>query len=296
MVYIVLDEDQKKNCFKKILDRFKKLKVEKNSEHYIIILKNLDKHSLSKLSKYFKINCTSIVCISENLRKNNKFINFLGRENIKYFDGNWLYNYLITDIIEYIILNKKDKLENQEVSILTNSINEIIVGVIKEIANNVRMVNIVTKKEKAFSKLEKELFSNKGIAININNNYNKTLKKSNIILNYDFSEEEINKYEISKNACIINVQNKTKICKKSFEGINIESYNITVPKRCNFLGVYQNEFDKAIIYESMIYKNTLFGNIKKEIIDDKIAITSLNGKNGIIRKNEFSKISKKISI
>ena len=277
MVYIVLDEDQKKNCFKKILDRFKKLKVEKNSEHYIIILKNLDKHSLSKLSKYFKINCTSIVCISENLRKNNKFINFLGRENIKYFDGNWLYNYLITDIIEYIILNKKDKLENQEVSILTKKKKK-------------------KKKEKAFSKLEKELFSNKGIAININNNYNKTLKKSNIILNYDFSEEEINKYEISKNACIINVQNKTKICKKSFEGINIESYNITVPKRCNFLGVYQNEFDKAIIYESMIYKNTLFGNIKKEIVDDKIAITSLNGKNGIIRKNEFSKISKKISI
>ena len=293
MIYIRYEE-KKYGFFEKMFIRFKKLKTSKLNGQDIITLNDVSKISLEKLSKIFKINCTSLICISESLMNNNDFISFIDKENIYYFKGIWLYNYLLTNIIEYISLNKKEKIENQEVSILTNDINDNIIYEIKEIAYRVKVVNIVSNKQKMFYKLEQELYEKNGITININNDYNKTLKKSNIIINYDFSEQEFNKYEISKTACIININNKIKITKKSFSGINIQSYNINFPERYDFLGMYKNEFNKNVLYESIIYKRTLARNIRKELENDKISIVSLNGLNGIIRKNEFSKISKKI--
>ena len=37
----------------------------------------------------------------------------------------------------------------------------------------------------------------------MNNNYKKSLIKSDIILNYDFSEEELNKYNLPRIACLL---------------------------------------------------------------------------------------------
>ena len=292
MIYIRLNE-QNEGFFRRCFDRLKKLKIDKYNENDIITLCNIEKYSLAKLSKFFKINCTSIVCISEDLRNKECFTSFLNSINVRYFDGGWLYNHLITNIIEYIVINQEERLENQEISILTNDLNDKIADEIKEIAYKVKTLNIASNNKKMFSKIERDLFLEKGIVINVNNNYNKTLKKSNIIINYDFSESEINKYEILRNACIINLKDKVKIEKKSFVGINIDSYNINVPSKINIIGDFQNGFDKSILYESFIYKKTSAQNIKKEIRADRIAISSLVGRKGIIRKNEFSK---KISI
>ena len=50
--------------------------------------------------------------------------------------------------------------------------------------------------------------------------------KSNIIINVDFSKETLNKYKINENANIINVKGKIKINQKSFNGLNINNYEI----------------------------------------------------------------------
>ena len=88
------------------------------------------------------------------------------------------------------------------ISVLINKINEVWVENIKELAKNVKLLNIVTAHEEQFLKMEKELYEQEGIMLNINNNIKKCLLKSDIIVNVDFLEDEINLYNIPKKSCI----------------------------------------------------------------------------------------------
>lgn len=293
MLYITLKEDNKNTFYENIKDIIFRYKTENYNNHTLIILKKINTKSLKKLSKYFKTNCTSLVCLSENLRSNKRFLEFIQKENVKYFDGNWLFKFAVVNSVEYIVNSKKEKMEYQEISILANQLTENVIDTIFVLAAKCRLISIVTNNEKQFSKIEKELYERKGIILNINNNYSKSLKKSNIIINYDFKEEDINKYAINKNACILNLNDNIKILSKSFEGINAISFNINLPTKYS-LGVWQNDFDNTILYESFIYKKTQLKNIKEEIKNDKMIIESLNGMKGAIRKREYLKISKKM--
>jgi len=140
-----------------------------------------------------------------------------------------------------------------------------------------------------------ELFLKELIILNMNNNYKKSLIKSDIIFNFDFSEEEINMYTLPKKTCIINLNEGIKINTKSFEGINAEFFEIPMPRKYLKDSIHLNDFDNSILYESYIYKNTSSKNIMSEIAKDGINISFLNGKNGRIRKNEYLNLSKKIA-
>ena len=104
----------------------------------------------------------------------------------------------------------------------------------------------------------------------------------------------INNYNITSNACIINFSNETNIKEKSFKGINANFFEVTIPMKYIKECVYLKGFNTTILYESLIYKKTSPENIKKEIEMDNIKINFLIGKNGMIRKNEYLKLSKKI--
>ena len=145
-----------------------------------------------------------------------------------------------------------------------------------------------------FRNIEKELYSEYGIILNMNNNYKRSLTKSDIIINFDFTEEELIRYNLPKNACIINLERKIELDSKKFEGISTNFYEITMPSRYIKSLIILKGFNTENLYESFIYKNTSPENIKNEILKDKVNIISLIGKNGIIRKKEFQNISKKV--
>ncbi len=109
----------------------------------------------------------------------------------------------------------------------------------------------------------------------MNNNYKKSLIKSDIILNFDFSEEELNKYTIPKKTCIINFDKYANINTKSFDGINARFYEISMPKRYLKYLLYFKRFNTSNLYESFIYKNTNPVNIIKEIESDEVNIPFL---------------------
>lgn len=301
MIYIKLVENKNeiKNNFinrilKKLDNYFPKIEEKKINDRTLIALYNINKKTLSRLSKYISINCICKVCLSENLLKNQEFLDYIMNENVKVFDGRWLFKYLVLDCANYVSLCKKENLDYQEISILCNNPNDVIFNNIKELALKIRVLNVVTENEKRFKKIEKELYEKKGIILNINNNYTKSLKKSDIIFNFDFSEEEVNKFSFSKNACIINLKDEIKINLKSFEGINASFYSVQIPNKYLVDTMLLSEFNPSILYESYIYKNTSYQNIIEEIKSDNIIIEFLYGKNGKIRKNEYLKLSKKI--
>ncbi len=260
----------------------------------LVVLPKINKKILNKLEHYIKVKCVKSVCIDKTLKMHEDFNVFLKGQAVKILDGRWLFKQLMMKVIEYIAQNKKELLAYQEVSILTNDIDEILVDHIMEIANRVKLLNIVTMKEAKFKKIEQTLYEENGILLNIHHNYKKSLQKSDIIINVDFSEEEINKYDIPKKACLVHLKEDIKMTSKSFRGVNACFYEVSMPRKYIKYLMYFRNFNTSELYESFIYKHTTTQNIKKEIEEDGLNIIFLSGKSGKIRKQEYSNLSKKM--
>lgn len=182
-----------------------------------------------------------------------------------------------------IYLKLKIKQSNfGEVSLLVNDFTEINREIIIHIAKSVKRLNVITNHIEKIKKLEEYLYNEFGIMLNVSNNKNRSLLKSEVIINIDLPEELINKYKIYDNAIIVNVSDKINIQSKRFNGININYYKIQIPDECKL-----EEFPHEIIYESYIYGRK-YKEINEKIMKDKIEINKLIGNNGIITKSEIN--------
>ena len=236
-----------------------------------------------RINKKLYDNNIENVVLSNYLEENEILKQKLYCQNINILDGRYLFYLLIPEIIEYILKRQKVKLQNGEVTLLINDFTQNNAKIITYIAQNVKRVNIVTNHSNKFKKIEDYLYNELGVILNITNNKNKSLSNANLIINIDFPEEIINKYEINNNAIIVNIFNEIKIRAKKFNGININYYKACIPKEYQIDG-----FQNNLIYESSIYKYS-YENARKDIIANKIRIKKLVGINGDISENEFYK-------
>ena len=236
-----------------------------------------------RINKKLYDNNIENVVLSNYLEENEILKQKLYCQNINILDGRYLFYLLIPEIIEYILKRQKVKLQNGEVTLLINDFTQNNAKIITYVAQNVKRVNIVTNHSNKFKKIEDYLYNELGVILNITNNKNKSLSNANLIINIDFPEEIINKYEINNNAIIVNIFNEIKIRAKKFNGININYYKACIPKEYQIDG-----FQNNLIYESSIYKYS-YENARKDIIANKIRIKKLVGINGDISENEFYK-------
>ena len=132
----------------------------------VLVLSKLNKRLYKKLKKEFDLDVTNCVCLSDELLLNEEFKLFINNQNIKILDGRWVFKYLCLDIIKYIVFYKNEKIEEQEISILVNRNDLFIINLIKELAENVHNINIITKDIRVFQKLKNELYEEKGIILN----------------------------------------------------------------------------------------------------------------------------------
>lgn len=293
--YINYTSKIKFNFMKKIIIYFKKtfniITVKPIGDGVIFYLPN--KKNVIKLAdkignklQYYNINNS---VIENNLNIDN-FKNRLYEKNINILDGRWLFNYLLIDILEYITNLQKEKLENQEVSIAVNDLNEEAVNNIYEIASTIKRLNVITNNIEKLKNIESKLYKEKGIMITVSNNKRKSLAKAKIIFNIDFPEEIINKYVINKNAILVNIENKIKVKSKSFNGINVNDFEIKIDDyimtKFKENNMYEN-FEKNILYESLLYDKKRYQTIRGKIIKDKIKINCLIGNKGKIEEQEF---------
>lgn len=235
---------------------FKTIKIEDN----ICTIHNLsEKTSIKKAEKIVKkmkkLEINSIV-ISKALHTNTNFINMLNAYDISNFDGKWLGQYIVADMIEYLE-KKGTKLKKEELSILANDLTEEIKGNIKEFINKFKRIKIVTNHSEKFKKLENDLYEQNGVPIIISNNKKKSLSKSELIINFDFIEEAINQYNINENAIIINLDEKIKINKKRFNGMIATDYEVNSEKIPHNDKIEEQDFYKKEIYEEKIYNESL---------------------------------------
>ena len=184
------------------------IKTENNNEK---TMNNLEKLAYKTNKILAKTNSKKLV-LSKNIKKQKQYVNYLYAYDYDIVDGVWLFKILLPDVLEHIIKKKNLNKSNIQISILTNNISELEIINIKNIVKNYKKVNIVTFHIEKLKKLEQEILREDGIVMNIGNNKKKGLSKTKIILNLDFPQEVLNKYNINDEAIIVNFEG----------GINIE--------------------------------------------------------------------------
>ena len=248
---------------------------------------NIKQNKIEKLAqktkKVLEKNSTSQkVVLSKEIQKENLYINYLNTYGLKIQDGRWLFEILITDIIEYIINKKKLEKTKLKISILINDITEFEIENIKELAKKYKNLNIVTNHIEKFKKIEKELLEKEGIMITVTNNRKKSLVKSDIIYNVDFPEETLNKYVINDEAIIINLHGKIKIKKKRFNGLIVNNYEIDLREDKKDEQMLSKKYYMRDIYQAELYQKQGFNNLKEKIKKDNVKISKLFLNNGEI--------------
>jgi len=227
------------------------------------------KEIAKKIKKYLEKEEIEKIILSKELKKNKNFLKLLNNQGIKIIDGKILMKYLAKEIVQYI--SKKMNIEKQEmkVAILSNELTDLVIEKIKIFASEYKEVTVVTNHPKKILNLENELYTKYGASIIITNNRKKALLKQDIILNFDFIEEDINNYYINENAIIINFEDKIKIYSKRFIGINIFDYQIICKNEESI------DFEIKDIIEGKINFNTSFYNVRKMLKEKEINIKSL---------------------
>ncbi len=271
--------------FKRVFNIIKKVKIE-NVEIWNLPI-NSD-YNVKKIQKVFAklLNSENVYVLSQNL-ENKKIYNVLNDKEIKYLKMEKIKKLLSIKILEYILSIQKREIQNTEVNILVRESSNINSYIIEEIAKNALNVKIISNNIYKFKKIEEKLYDEYGIAIQFSNSYKKSLSKSNIIINLDFDEIDLNEYLIYDRAIIINCINQNiKIKSKLFNGVVINSVNISfnqeLKDKFKNLGLY-NDFSCLVLLASVLEQE----NYKTDINNYLVKIKNLYGNNGQISKNEL---------
>lgn len=259
-----------------------KIKIEQDN---CKICLNVEKERKIKkvIKKLIKNEVTNVV-LSKEFDENRDFINALNASNINIFNGRWLQKYLAIQILDYIVTQKNIKKEEYEIAITVNQITDLSIELIKILAKQYKRLTVVTNHIEKLRKIENEIYEKEGILIVISNNLKKSLLKPELILNIDFSNEVLNKYQVNENAIIINLEGDVKINQKRFNGINVNDYEIGIGREEIIWRKNMEKFRTKDLVESVLYMKDTFQNICNKIRRNKVSIKELYGINGKIER------------
>ncbi len=276
MIYI--EKNDKPNWLEKT---FNIIKIQRNTIT-LPINETTNEKQIEKIAKKTQkiskqISSSKKIILSKKMKKEEKYINYLNTYGFEIANGRWLFEVLLTDIVDYTVKNQK--MEKVNISILINDLTDIELENIKILAKKYNTINIVTNHIEKFRNLEKKL-NEQGIIITITNNKKKSLMKSQIIVNVDFPKELINKYRINENAIVINIKKSLKIVQKRFNGLTVNDYEIDFKNDICDEKFFSESYDLKDLYEAGMYKKSSFVDLRKKIKNDKVCIKKLLLNNG----------------
>lgn len=275
------------------------VKVEKNKNNTIvctIIIKNninnnweryLYKRCIDNIKNVIDTYNIKYMIISKKLNKLEEIKNIYKDKHIIVCNGKYLEKIMLIEMLKYISNIQKEKMENQVVHVLVNDNNCVNICLIEYLSKKIKCLNIVTHNIKKFQIVESFLYEKEDIMIVISNNKRKSINKAKIIVNLDFDNDEFSKYQLNRDAIIINISNNNLDIEKSFNGIFINSL-----KMCKLKNNYiknSNLFKLEELYESFIIGEQDFYKAIKKIKEDNVEIQELIGKRGKIQQLEYTK-------
>ena len=280
--YIKIEKEREydfflQNILQKIIYKIHYITNKVSQDKYnksIFYINNFSEKSLEKMHKLLSRNEITNVIV-EN------------KKNIKYptIESNLILKYMLPELVTYCY--EKIMPKSEEVYILVNKYSDENINIITELANKVKLVNIITE-NKMYYNLERKL-EEKEIYITVSSNKRKSLKRAEVCINIDFND--LSKYSINNEMILIDTY-ITKIATPNFfngiiiRGINFETKKI-ISKYYDF-----EDFDKQSLVMASILEENNYVKIRDIIRKSKLTVIGVKNKRTINQK-EFERIRAK---
>ena len=235
-----------------------------NTDFLVIYLKNEKK--LNKILKKIFIKEKNVVIskkLEELIKKENK--NYFKNQQYKQIVDKSMYIKNVEEVAKYVIEKNGSKIGENNVYFLMNNNNYNFTSIIINCSINFKNLAIITNNIKQFEFLEKNIISNYGIYIVISNNKKKSLRNAKYIINIDYSEQNLNSYNINRDAIIF----------------NLSEYNIKNIKGFNGFIINNIKWKNSKKYEKNRYIYSRFDNYMAKQ-KERLEISELIGNNGYI--------------
>ncbi|MCI9178232.1 MAG: hypothetical protein HFJ28_06805 [Clostridia bacterium] len=256
------------------------------------------KKCIKKLQKLMKKYKVDTIVLSEELKTCKEFEN-IGIEMKKIVHilngGKGLMPYLTKEILEYILEKQGTKTQFVDIYCLIKEQKQIYIENIAYLARFFKTMNIITPNVKYFQKIADRIEEKQeGAMITVTNNKKKSLNKAKLIINFDFSEQELKKYNVYRRAIIINMQKEQGITYAGFNGIQIENVAIDTDHKIQLLFKKNNLLENCKLeelYQSLLNEKQGFLKVKEQMQKDQVTIVKLYGKKGKIEEKEYARIA-----
>ena len=227
-----------------------------------------------KIEKILEKSNSKKIILSNKIKAKKILINKLYELGYDIVDGKWIMKMMIPEIVKKISEKEKIKKEELDIYILINDAREEIIENIKILVEKYRNIYIITNHIEKFKNLEEQILNKTGAEISIMNNKKRSLIKAKLIINVDFPNELINKYNINQESIILDLYGNTKINKKSYNGKIIKEIKIE-KKRQETYNINEKLYNEIELYEATFYKKQPFKNVREKIKKDKVLVRNL---------------------
>lgn len=296
MVIAYIKEERLNNSF---FQNFQGMEIGIVDNNYIIAIHDKDKKSIQKrlVKKIYKLKIDAIV-FSKELEGKFKddiceMLKLDDNINVKMINGKKLMEYMEFDIMKYILEKQKHNMKQEDIYIIFKRDNSLNLNFLVRFIENFRMTNVVTNDIARLKNVQDNLLDNENILISVSNNKKKALRRAKYVLNVNLTTEELAKYNINRNAVIINIRENVKYSNPGFEGINVNYFDINVPdefdEKFEQIG---NNFDLVKLYESILIAEDMenLDKVYEKIERDEINVSNIIGLNGRISDEELERV------
>lgn len=257
-------------------------KIRERNEKFLIkkILKKIDDYNVEN------------IILSKEITGNNNLCRKLEDYKKNIITGSRMGKVLIGRFINEIARYTKYAKEKMNILLLMNEYSLENIDLIEHISRDVKELNLISRNYTKYEKTSIRLFEQYGYLVKLyNNGTEKDFRRSNLVINLDFNEEEIQKIKMPKNSVLISLNNRITTVKHGFNGIIINDVDI-------MYGEFENKmrYRDLAICEAKIYKPLRKLKDNERIFNsEKYVINGYMGIKGKITVEEFEKIGRNFS-
>ncbi len=241
------------------------------------------KRVLKKLNQYKVDN----LVLHEEFNQLEDFKYFLTEKKKQIINGSRMSKALLPLILSEIAKLTKYPEEKMKVLLLMNEYSIENIDLIECLSQNIKQLTVVSQNYTKYQKTSHRLLEAYGYVVKLYGKEFEEAKKENIIINLDFSEEEMKRIVFNRFGIIISFNEEVERIKRCFNGVIIRDVDIMGE------GIPKTGFHKLSICEARLYRpfRKLLEN-EKVFEAENYKINGFIGKNGKITEEEFEKIAK----
>ena len=251
-----------------------------------------EKTIFKKIIKEMNMHKVENVLLSKELNKNINLYHALEESKKYIITGKRMSKALLNKFVHEISKYTRFSKEKMNVLLLMNEYSLENIDLIELLSKDVKEFNLISRNYTKYEKTSARLFEHYGYMINLYNiDTTKDFRRTNLVINLDFSEKEIQKIKLPKNSIILSLNNYIKTVKNGFNGVIINDVEVTSLDKEN-----NTRYRGLALCEAQIYKplrklkdNERLFNTEKYIINGYI------GSKGKITTEEFEKIGRNFS-